>query len=204
MKQPNKGDRFHKLVAVSRSHRDRHGNVYWLFKCDCGNEKSIQLAGIGRGRVKSCGCYRKSKPVTHGVTSHPKGGNVNRFSICFLVLALSIAGTSRVLAQDRVIMKNGDVITGNISVIDGEDVFMEPSYADEFALDLAEVATIELAEAFEVELADKTKSDAAMLTINNEGEQVLVIDGVERPVDLMQITEASEPEEYFDWGANVD
>jgi len=61
-----------------------------------------------------------------------------------------------------------------------------------------------LAEAFEVELADKTKSDAAMLTINNEGEQVLVIDGVERPVDLMQITEASEPEEYFDWGANVD
>jgi putative salt-induced outer membrane protein YdiY len=101
-------------------------------------------------------------------------------------------------------MKNGDVITGNVSLIDGEDVFIEPSYADEFAVDLAKVATVELAEAFEVELTDDTKSDAAMLTINQLGDQVLIIDGVERPVSLTDIAEAAEPEDYFDWGANVD
>jgi hypothetical protein len=115
-----------------------------------------------------------------------------------------MACASTALAQDRVVMKNGDVITGNISLIDGEEIFIEPSYADEFALDLADVATIELEEAFEVELADDTKSDAAMLTLNNVGDQVLVIDGVERPVSLMEIAEASEPEDYFDWDAKAD
>jgi putative salt-induced outer membrane protein YdiY len=119
-----------------------------------------------------------------------------------LLLTITCAATG--LAQDRVVMKNGDVITGNVSLIDGEDVLIEPSYADEFALDLDEVASIELGEAFEVELADDTKADAAMLTLNSAGEQVLIIDGVERPVSLLDIAEAKEPEEYFDWGAEVD
>lgn len=71
MKQPSQGDRFHFLTALERSHRDKHGNVYWLFRCDCGVEKIIQLAGIGRGRVKSCGCHRRKKEITHGLTNHP-------------------------------------------------------------------------------------------------------------------------------------
>lgn len=112
--------------------------------------------------------------------------------------------TTSAIAQDRIVMKNGDVITGNVSLIDGSDVFIEPSYSDEFAVDLAEVESIELDEAFEVELADETRSDAAVLTLNDAGEQVLVVDGVARPVSLMDIAEAAEPEEYFDWGALVD
>jgi putative salt-induced outer membrane protein YdiY len=126
------------------------------------------------------------------------------FHVRFIAFVLTTALAGTALAQDRVVMKNGDVITGNVSLIDGEDVLIEPSYADEFAVDLAEVATIELAEAFEVELADDTRSDAAMLTLNDMGDQVLIIDGVERPVNLMDIAEAAEPEDYFDWGANVD
>ena len=119
-------------------------------------------------------------------------------------LLLTTACAQAALAQDRIVMKNGDVITGNVALIDGGEVLIEPSYADEFAVELAAVATIELAEAFEVELADETQSDAAMLTLNSAGQQVLIVDGVERPVSLMDIAEAAEPEEYFDWGANVD
>lgn len=122
----------------------------------------------------------------------------------FALIFLALAFTTSAFAQDRIVMKNGDVITGNVSLIDGDDVYIEPSYADEFAVDLAEVATIEIDEAFEVELADETKTDAAILTLNDAGEQVLVIDGAERPVTLAEIAEASEPVAYFDWGANVD
>ncbi len=108
------------------------------------------------------------------------------------------------LAQDRVIMNNGDVITGNVSLIDGDDVYIEPSYADEFAIDLSEVASIELEQAFEVELADQTEFEAATLGVDADGEPVLVVDGEEHPVDLTEIAEAKEPEKFFDWGAMVD
>lgn len=120
------------------------------------------------------------------------------------LVLLSLAFATSALAQDRIVMKNGDVITGNVSLIDGDDVYIEPSYASTFAVDLAEVATIELEEAFEVELADETRADAAILTLNDAGEQVLIIDGAERPVSLGEIAEMSEPEEYFDWAATVD
>ncbi len=135
---------------------------------------------------------------------NPPGGTMNALSFRAAALLLALAFATNALAQDRVVMKNGDVITGNISLIDGDDVFIEPSYADEFAVDLAEVASIELDESFEVELADGTKIEAGTLTVSETGEQVLVVDGAPRPVVLTEIAEAKEPEAYFDWGANVD
>ena len=69
---------------------------------------------------------------------------------------------------------------------------------------LAEVETIDIEEAFEVELADETRVDEATLSVNSVGQQVLVVDGEEQPIALADIAEASEPEAYMDWGANVD
>ena len=66
------------------------------------------------------------------------------------------------LAQDRVVMHNGDVITGNISLITDDEILIEPSYADEFAIDIAEVATVEVEEFFEVEMGDKTELEARL------------------------------------------
>jgi putative salt-induced outer membrane protein YdiY len=116
---------------------------------------------------------------------------------------LSLAFCQTAFAQDRVVMKNGDVITGNVSLIDGDDVYIEPSYADEFAVSLAEVASIELDESFEIELADGSVQDAS-LAVSDSGEQVIVIDGAERAVVLTEIAQAQEPDPYFDWGALVD
>lgn len=122
-----------------------------------------------------------------------------------VVLAVFLSAVSGLaLADDRIVMKNGDVITGNISLVDGDDVYIEPSYADEFAVSLSEVVTIEVDQTFEVELADGTKIEAATLSVNDAGEQVLLVDGAARPFTLAEIAEAKEPDPYFDWSANVD
>ena len=120
-----------------------------------------------------------------------------------ILLCLTLASVQSVFAQDKIVMKSGDVITGKISLIDGDDVYIEPSYASEFAVDLAEVETIELSESFETELDDATVIDA-QLGVNAAGEQVAIVDGVERPIVLTDIARSSKPDEYFDWGANVD
>ena len=74
------GQRFGRLVAVEEAERDRWGRRF-LFKCDCGNEKTITLASVVRGLTKSCGCLlalsrmaAKAANLTHGMTGSPEFG----------------------------------------------------------------------------------------------------------------------------------
>ena len=48
--------RFGRLVAI-QSVGSRHGNMYWLCECDCGNTKEIAANSLRRGTTISCGCY---------------------------------------------------------------------------------------------------------------------------------------------------
>lgn len=50
------GQRFGRLVAIKLSEERRGGQVYWLCKCDCGNEKTVSVSNLIGGGVKSCGC----------------------------------------------------------------------------------------------------------------------------------------------------
>lgn len=122
---------------------------------------------------------------------------VRAAGFALLVLPLSL------MAEDRVLMKNGDVITGDVSLVTDSEVLIDPSYADEFSIDLAEVLSIDLDNTFEVELQDQLKLDA-QIAVSESGEQVLVIEGEERPLELSDIAEAKDPDPYFDWGASVD
>jgi putative salt-induced outer membrane protein len=107
-------------------------------------------------------------------------------------------------AQDRIIMINGDVITGNITLINSDDVIIEPTYADPFAVEMASVATIEVDEPFEVELTDDTRV-LGQLTLDATGQQVLLTSGGNSmPITLAQVAEATEPEEYFEWSLKAD
>lgn len=124
----------------------------------------------------------------------------------FLSIFLGILGLSLSLnasAQDRLVMKNGDVITGNISKLADGDVYIEPAYADEFAVDIAEIQTMETGEVFEVELGDRSKVEAR-IGVNEMGLQVLLIDGVEQVTTLESLWEATEPEEYYTRDSRVD
>jgi hypothetical protein len=54
------GKKNNKLTALSFIERVNN-KTYWLFKCDCGNEKSLVASRVflKDSSTKSCGCYKK-------------------------------------------------------------------------------------------------------------------------------------------------
>lgn len=48
---------------------DRNGRKMVLCRCDCGTIKEVRYDGIKCGSTKSCGCLRKRKITTHGMTN---------------------------------------------------------------------------------------------------------------------------------------
>ena len=47
-----------RLTVIKRvENRDKH--IFWLCKCECGNELEIRGDQIRKGIAKSCGCYQK-------------------------------------------------------------------------------------------------------------------------------------------------
>ena len=64
------GARFGRWTVVKEEGR-KHGQICWLCKCDCGNEKSIASAVLRKGKSKSCGCYREQVKTTHGMYQTP-------------------------------------------------------------------------------------------------------------------------------------
>lgn len=50
------GQRFGRLVAIRRL-PPRNKRTFWLWRCDCGTEKAINLPHVKAGKIVSCGCY---------------------------------------------------------------------------------------------------------------------------------------------------
>ena len=52
------GKKYGRLTGINRvSNGAGHGSV-WLWLCDCGVKKEINLADVKRGQIKGCGCAR--------------------------------------------------------------------------------------------------------------------------------------------------
>lgn len=48
------------LTPIEYSHsKNKKSNQFWLFKCDCGNEKISRLYDVKNGKINSCGCLHK-------------------------------------------------------------------------------------------------------------------------------------------------
>lgn len=67
------GQRFGMLTVLSRATNSSSGVSRWLCKCDCGNEKIVNIHILKhKTRVPSCGCYGKKKnderSTKHGLT----------------------------------------------------------------------------------------------------------------------------------------
>ena len=56
-------------LTVIRFDETRGGHAYWIVRCECGIEKSVQSANIQNPRRKSCGC--KGGVQIHGLWKHP-------------------------------------------------------------------------------------------------------------------------------------
>jgi hypothetical protein len=53
------GQRFGRLIAlkkVNKPEKSKRVNSFWLCKCDCGNEKIINMQELTNGNTQSCGC----------------------------------------------------------------------------------------------------------------------------------------------------
>lgn len=55
------GQRFERLLVLSRAGIDNHGKITWLCRCDCGTEKIINGGSLKRGLTLSCGCLNKER-----------------------------------------------------------------------------------------------------------------------------------------------
>ncbi len=70
------GHRFGRLVVVRKDGRSLSGNVVWLCRCDCGNEKRIAASNLRRGISQSCGCGQRegvaARSTVHGARRTPE------------------------------------------------------------------------------------------------------------------------------------
>lgn len=64
------GRKFGRLTVLGLQGRNKHGQLMWKCKCDCGNEVVLRGYSIRYHHVSSCGCKRKEvakeKAYKHG------------------------------------------------------------------------------------------------------------------------------------------
>ena len=103
-------------------------------------------------------------------------------------------------------MKNGDRITGEIQRIWDKEVIIEPEYDDDVnvTIDLENVDHIQSEREFEVELADGQEVIAKLAGPGDDGQQLIVVDGVTKPILLSDLYELDEIDDYFDWESHID
>ncbi len=109
-------------------------------------------------------------------------------------------------AADFVLMKNGDRLTGEVKQIWNGEVFIEPEYGDEYAIDLDYVAHVETEEPFEVDvrIGQRIETVVGRLGVTDEG-KAAVIDDFGKPLyPLAMVDNVQEIEDFFDWGLRTD
>lgn len=68
------GEKYNHLTCISEViKKDKYYNKYYLFKCDCGNEKIICGKSVINGKTTSCGCYLKQLMSIIGKKSRKHG-----------------------------------------------------------------------------------------------------------------------------------
>jgi putative salt-induced outer membrane protein YdiY len=132
---------------------------------------------------------------------------VGRFVFTLCVASLVILPAIAFAAgPDKVVMRNGDQITGEIQEIWDGDLIIEPEYDDDtkVSLPLAEVSYMESEREFDVTWPDRTEVVVRLLGPSADGRQLIEVNGEKRVIDLGRIDELDEIDEYFDWESHID
>ena len=61
------GQRFGRLVAISRTDERYNNSVVWLCRCDCGAEKPINASDLRQQKIRSCGCLHREQSAAQAV-----------------------------------------------------------------------------------------------------------------------------------------
>ena len=69
------GQKFGRLIVLSRNKINKHNRPTWNCRCECGSLKVVSSSHLKYGQVKSCGCLNEdkkhiglSKRTTHGMS----------------------------------------------------------------------------------------------------------------------------------------
>lgn len=73
------GKRFGRVVVTAKQGPSPSGYV-WVYRCDCGTEKTATASSLVNGDVKSCGCLRREASRSRRGDKSPswKGGYKNK------------------------------------------------------------------------------------------------------------------------------
>jgi hypothetical protein len=67
------GARFGTIAVLRRLPGTRSGHAVFLYRCDCGAEKTASASDLQRGRIISCGCAKKSRATAMGRSNRTHG-----------------------------------------------------------------------------------------------------------------------------------
>jgi len=123
--------------------------------------------------------------------------------LCVAILCTALPFAERALADDVLVMKNGDRITGTVKKIWDGKLHIEPAYSGEIAVDLDKVKTINARRDFEFELWSGDKF-TGQFGVDAQGRQVLVRAGKEAPLELTKVEALAEPQQRREWHARAD
>jgi putative salt-induced outer membrane protein YdiY len=119
--------------------------------------------------------------------------------LTLLVLSLSLS-----VSADVIVLKNGDRITGEITAVWDDEIRIEPAYADEFGVDLAEVLSVDTDKQLDVELDDGREGNYQFTGTNEKGDAILKSEDTEIVVSLGELKKVAEIEDYYEWESKVD
>ena len=101
---------------------------------------------------------------------------------------------------DVIHLKNGDRIAGEIKEIWDESASIQPTYSNEFDVDLESVEAEKL---FDIELYNGKKGDYKIMRSDNEGEFILKDGDEEIILALADMKRVEEIQEYYEWNARL-
>lgn len=69
------GHKYGRLTALALEGKNKHGQIMWSFRCDCGTEKTLIGYEVRCGKTQSCGCLKKEQignvNCKHGMSNTP-------------------------------------------------------------------------------------------------------------------------------------
>jgi len=129
----------------------------------------------------------------------------SRIPRILVLLALAAFG-SPTFAVEFVLLKNGDRVTGDVKRIWNGDVFVEPAYGDEYAIDLDYVEYVQTDENMEVDvrIGRRIEKVIGRLGITESGDSGVIADTGELLYPLVLVDNMQEIEDFFDWEVRSD
>lgn len=67
------GRKFGRLSVIKRVDNNKWGNLCWLCRCSCGQEKIVVGRNLKSGNTQSCGCLQKENRIKHGHSNSNRG-----------------------------------------------------------------------------------------------------------------------------------